>query len=162
MIERKDLQRELTREPSVKVSWGVSDPFNQNSRLNFGTQKKGVVFLNIFATRFPADLEDKPIQSRVPFQHSECVGGFEDRRGFRRRQPLLRWPHHPGQPPQKVFRYPHHQILQGHKVILSACSPYFKKILRDNPCRHPVLILNDMDLEVGMKILLPTYLHVPS
>lgn len=38
--------------------------------------------------------------------------------------------------------------IQGHKVILSACSPYFKKILRDNPCRHPVLILNDMDLEV--------------
>ena len=49
----------------------------------------------------------------------------------------------------------HHrgQILQGHKVILSACSPYFKKILRDNPCRHPVLILNDMDLEVDMRIL---------
>ena len=39
-------------------------------------------------------------------------------------------------------------VLQGHKVILSACSPYFKKILKDNPCRHPVLILNDMELEV--------------
>ena len=43
----------------------------------------------------------------------------------------------------------HCTILQGHKVILSACSPYFKKILRDNPCRHPVLILNDMELEVA-------------
>ena len=40
----------------------------------------------------------------------------------------------------------HH--FQGHKVILSACSPYFKKILKDNPCRHPVLILNDIELEV--------------
>jgi hypothetical protein len=40
------------------------------------------------------------------------------------------------------------RTIQGHKIILSACSPYFKKILRDNPCRHPVLILNDMELEV--------------
>ena len=40
------------------------------------------------------------------------------------------------------------ETLQGHKVILSACSPYFKKILTDNPCRHPVLILNDIELEV--------------
>ena len=40
------------------------------------------------------------------------------------------------------------ETLQGHKVILSACSPYFKKILTDNPCRHPVLILNDIKLEV--------------
>ena len=50
-------------------------------------------------------------------------------------------------------------ILQGHKVILSACSPYFKKILRDNPCRHPVLILNDMDLEVE---ILPNFFHLPT
>ena len=41
-----------------------------------------------------------------------------------------------------------YQHSQGHKVILSACSPYFKKILKDNPCRHPVLILNDIELEV--------------
>lgn len=40
------------------------------------------------------------------------------------------------------------ETIQGHKVILSACSPYFKKILKDNPCRHPVLILNDIELEV--------------
>ena len=52
-------------------------------------------------------------------------------------------------------------LLRAHKLVLSACSPYFKKILRDNPCRHPVLILNDMDLEVGIKI--PTNLwHLPS
>eukprot|EP00092_Neocalanus_flemingeri_P094534 GFUD01120223.1.p1 GENE.GFUD01120223.1~~GFUD01120223.1.p1 ORF type:complete len:487 (+),score=111.09 GFUD01120223.1:215-1675(+) len=40
------------------------------------------------------------------------------------------------------------ETIQGHKVILSACSPYFKKILKDNPCRHPVLILNDIELDV--------------
>ena len=38
-------------------------------------------------------------------------------------------------------------------MILSACSPYFKKILKDNPCRHPVLILNDMELEVVMVMI---------
>ena len=56
-------------------------------------------------------------------------------------------------------------ILQGHKVILSACSPYFKKILRDNPCRHPVLILNDMDLEVKYILDLTNsynFFHLPT
>lgn len=27
------------------------------------------------------------------------------------------------------------------KVVLSACSAYFKKILLDNPCKHPTIIL---------------------
>lgn len=25
--------------------------------------------------------------------------------------------------------------------MLSACSPYFQRVLLDNPCKHPVLIL---------------------
>lgn len=49
------------------------------------------------------------------------------------------------------------ETIQGHKVILSACSPYFKKILRDNPCRHPVLILNDIDLAVLEALM--TYMY---
>ena len=40
--------------------------------------------------------------------------------------------------------------IQGHKVILSACSPYFKKILKENPCKHPVLILNEIEIEVSV------------
>ncbi|KAJ6642216.1 Protein bric-a-brac 1 [Pseudolycoriella hygida] len=31
--------------------------------------------------------------------------------------------------------------LKAHKVVLSACSAYFKKILLDNPCTHPTIIL---------------------
>merc|ERR1712002_91719 len=31
--------------------------------------------------------------------------------------------------------------LQAHKVILSACSPFFRKILARNPHQHPLLYL---------------------
>lgn len=49
------------------------------------------------------------------------------------------------------------ETIQGHKVILSACSPYFKRILKDNPCRHPVLILNDIEVEVLEALM--TYMY---
>ena len=31
--------------------------------------------------------------------------------------------------------------LQAHKVILSACSPFFRTVLRKNPHSHPLLYL---------------------
>ena len=31
--------------------------------------------------------------------------------------------------------------LQAHKVILSACSPFFRSILKRNPHNHPLLYL---------------------
>ncbi|XP_063993849.1 uncharacterized protein Psq isoform X2 [Diachasmimorpha longicaudata] len=31
--------------------------------------------------------------------------------------------------------------LKAHKVVLSACSSYFKKLLLSNPCKHPTIIM---------------------
>jgi hypothetical protein len=33
------------------------------------------------------------------------------------------------------------QKIQAHKIILSACSPFFRGVLRDNPHAHPLLYL---------------------
>ncbi|XP_043488874.1 protein abrupt isoform X2 [Polistes fuscatus] len=32
----------------------------------------------------------------------------------------------------------------AHKVVLSACSPYFRDVLIHNPCQHPTIILKDV------------------
>jgi len=31
--------------------------------------------------------------------------------------------------------------LKAHKLVLSACSPYFESVFKENPCKHPVLIM---------------------
>lgn len=37
--------------------------------------------------------------------------------------------------------------LKAHKLVLSACSTYFRDLLINNPCKHPIVILNDMRFE---------------
>ncbi|CAB3379589.1 Hypothetical predicted protein [Cloeon dipterum] len=34
--------------------------------------------------------------------------------------------------------------ITAHKMLLSACSPYFKSIFKENPCQHPVIIFRNI------------------
>ncbi|XP_042144859.1 protein tramtrack, beta isoform isoform X26 [Ixodes scapularis] len=34
--------------------------------------------------------------------------------------------------------------LKAHKMVLSACSPFFQALFVENPCKHPIVILKDM------------------
>lgn len=44
-------------------------------------------------------------------------------------------------------------ILKAHKVILSACSPYFEAVFRETPCKHPVLILKGVSVREMQALL---------
>lgn len=37
--------------------------------------------------------------------------------------------------------------IKAHKMVLSACSNYFKELFVANPCKHPIVILKDMKIE---------------
>ncbi|XP_040580531.1 uncharacterized protein [Lepeophtheirus salmonis] len=46
------------------------------------------------------------------------------------------------------------RTIKAHKVILSACSLYFRDVFRETPCNHPIIILKDTqysDLESLVK-----------
>lgn len=37
--------------------------------------------------------------------------------------------------------------IKAHKMLLSACSSYFKQIFKENPCQHPVIIFKNVKYE---------------
>ncbi|KAL6446985.1 hypothetical protein ACFW04_001393 [Cataglyphis niger] len=37
------------------------------------------------------------------------------------------------------------QILRAHKLILSVCSTYFRELFKVNSCKHPIVILKDVN-----------------
>ena len=43
--------------------------------------------------------------------------------------------------------------LQAHKVILSACSPFFRSVLRKNPHQHPLLYLKGVKYDDIVAVL---------
>jgi len=36
--------------------------------------------------------------------------------------------------------------IKAHKIVLSACSNYFKELFMANPCKHPIVILKDIKI----------------
>ncbi|KAK6632037.1 hypothetical protein RUM44_007067 [Polyplax serrata] len=51
----------------------------------------------------------------------------------------------------------------AHKVVLSACSPYFRRLLKANPCQHPIVILRDVaqkDMEALLRFMYHGEVHV--
>ncbi|KAF5287494.1 hypothetical protein FQA39_LY04122 [Lamprigera yunnana] len=56
-------------------------------------------------------------------------------------------------------------FLRAHKLILSACSPYFARIFNDNPCKHPVVIIrgvNYCEMELILEFIYKGYIDIPA
>lgn len=51
-------------------------------------------------------------------------------------------------------------MIRAHKLVLSACSPYFDTIFRENPCKHPTVILKGVSLREMQLII--EYMYVGS
>ncbi|XP_057662484.1 protein jim lovell-like isoform X1 [Diorhabda carinulata] len=45
------------------------------------------------------------------------------------------------------------KFLKAHKTVLSVCSPFFKDLFRVNPCKHPIVILPDVNYNALCSLL---------
>ncbi|XP_076327695.1 uncharacterized protein LOC143234312 isoform X2 [Tachypleus tridentatus] len=55
--------------------------------------------------------------------------------------------------------------IKAHKMLLSACSPFFKGIFEENPCRHPVIVMKDVkftELKAVVDFMYRGEIHLPK
>lgn len=45
------------------------------------------------------------------------------------------------------------KLLKAHKIVLAICSPYFQEMFLENPCKHPIIVLKDVSLNVMQELL---------
>lgn len=50
--------------------------------------------------------------------------------------------------------------VKAHKLILSACSPYFETIFQENPCKHPTVIMRGVTVQEMQSLC--QYMYVGS
>lgn len=55
--------------------------------------------------------------------------------------------------------------IKAHKLILSACSPYFRRVINENPCRHPIIIMRGVkheELQLLVEYMYKGSINVPK
>ncbi|XP_021695074.1 broad-complex core protein isoforms 1/2/3/4/5 isoform X3 [Aedes aegypti] len=45
------------------------------------------------------------------------------------------------------------KLLKAHKIVLAICSPYFQEMFMSNPCKHPIVVLKDVSVNVMQELL---------
>lgn len=45
------------------------------------------------------------------------------------------------------------KLLKAHKIVLAICSPYFQEMFLENPCKHPIIVLKDVAVNVMQELL---------
>ncbi|XP_065076392.1 broad-complex core protein isoforms 1/2/3/4/5-like isoform X1 [Ochlerotatus camptorhynchus] len=45
------------------------------------------------------------------------------------------------------------KLLKAHKIVLAICSPYFQEMFTSNPCKHPIIVLKDVSVNVMQELL---------
>ena len=44
------------------------------------------------------------------------------------------------------------RVLKAHKMVLSACSPYFQKMFEMTPDKHPVVFIDRVHYQVSRRL----------
>jgi hypothetical protein len=58
--------------------------------------------------------------------------------------------------PSKVAGFKRFRLFKAHKLLLCVASPYFKEMLDENPCPHPIVMIREAqadDIEAILKFI---------